>query len=260
MNFIDYKGINFANELSASLHINGFALLKNHPLNPSKIQNMYNHWRHFFESDIQEKNMYSLDKKKYDGFVSTEQSETAKGFDKKDEKEFFHFFIWGKCPDKLRNITSDIFYDFYKFSLILVNHLETKCHKEIRSIMDANESLLRPIYYPSSNSFIRAQEHGDINILTLLPATVEGGLQIKINNTWISAPIDPSILIINSGDMLSEITDNYYPSGIHRVLGSDKKRISLPFFSHPQNDAVLSSRYTASSYKKERFKDLGLIK
>jgi hypothetical protein len=47
---------------------------------------------------------------------------------------------------------------------------------------------------------------------------------------------------------------------INPVGGATKKsRISLPLFLHPRPDVVLSDRYTADSYLKERLKELGVI-
>lgn len=257
MFLIDYNEMYSSFNFSESLHTSGFAILKNHPVNLDLINSVYDKWSYFFESEMDYKNKYIFDEIYHDGFVSQERSETAKGFLNKDEKEFYHVYRWGRCPEYLRNETIKLFEEMYSLATILVKWLNIS---NMDNIIDVNNSLLRPIYYPSTKSFVRAQEHGDINMLTLLPATKESGLQIKINDTWIDAPVDPSFMIINSGDMLSLFTNGYYPSGIHRVLGSNEKRISLPFFSHPYNELNLSEVHTALSFKIERFEDIGLKK
>ena len=257
MFLIDYNDSFSSFHFSESLHTSGFAFLKNHPVNLELVNKMYDKWSYFFYSEIDEKNKYIFDETNHDGFVSQDRSETAKGFSKKDEKEFYDVYNWGRCPEYLRDETIEFFKEMHNLATILVKWLDIS-NKD--NFIDVNNSLLRPIYYPPTKSFVRAQEHGDINILTLLRATKEGGLQIRINNTWIDAPVDPSVMIINSGDMLNLLTNGSYPSGIHRVLGSSGKRISLPFFSHPYDELKLSEIHTALSFKNERFEDIGFKK
>jgi isopenicillin N synthase-like dioxygenase len=64
--------------------------------------------------------------------------------------------------------------------------------------------------------------------------------------------------------MLQEASGHYFPSTTHRVVnpkGSDttKSRISLPLFLHPRPDVVLSDKYTADEYLKERLRELGVV-
>jgi len=112
---------------------------------------------------------------------------------------------------------------------------------------------------------IRAAAHEDINLLTILPAANEPGLQVKTKDgNWLDVPCDFGNLIINIGDMLQEASGGYFPSTTHRVVspeGADtsKARVSLPLFLHPKPEVVLSSRYTADSYLMERLRELGVI-
>ena len=112
---------------------------------------------------------------------------------------------------------------------------------------------------------IRAAAHEDINLLTILPASNEPGLQVKgSDGEWMDVPCDFGTLIINIGDMLQEASRGYYPSTTHRVINptggsAAKSRISLPLFLHPRPDVVLSERHTAHSYLMERLRELGVI-
>ena len=72
-------------------------------------------------------------------------------------------------------------------------------------------------------------------------------------------------LVINTGDMLQECSDGYYPSTIHRVVNPKAKyahlsRYSIPLFIHPRDEVILSKRYSAKKYLDERLKDIGLKK
>jgi isopenicillin N synthase-like dioxygenase len=112
---------------------------------------------------------------------------------------------------------------------------------------------------------IRAAAHEDINLITVLPAANEPGLQVKNKQgEWMDVPSDFGNIIINIGDMLQEASGGYFPSTSHRVInpeGTDKtkSRISLPLFLHPNPEVVLSERHTADSYLMERLRELGVI-
>jgi len=135
-------------------------------------------------------------------------------------------------------------------------------------IADSTQSLLRVLHYPpieqgdAEPGAIRAGAHEDINLITLLPAANEPGLQVKARDgSWLDVPCDFGNLIINIGDMLQEASGGYFPSTTHRVVNpeghdSKKARISLPLFLHPRPEVVLSDRYTAGSYLQERLEEL----
>jgi isopenicillin N synthase-like dioxygenase len=109
---------------------------------------------------------------------------------------------------------------------------------------------------------MRAAPHGDINLLTILPAATEPGLQVLgTDGGWHDVPCDFGLLIVNIGDMLEEASGRYFPSTVHRVLNpvgaaARKSRVSLPLFLHPRKEVVLSERYTVGSYFEERIREL----
>ena len=129
--------------------------------------------------------------------------------------------------------------------------------------MTIRESIcLAPLTGIEDRNAIRAAAHEDINLLTILPAANAPGLQLLTReDKWIDVPGEFNTLIINTGDMLKELSQGYFPSTTHRVLnpdaaGSEKSRISLPLFLQPRNEVVLSDRYTAGSYMQKRLKEL----
>ena len=137
-------------------------------------------------------------------------------------------------------------------------------------IHKSTTNLLRIIHYPPINNIqigesIRAAAHEDINLITILPASNEPGLQVQAKDgSWLDVPCDFGNLIVNIGDMLQEASGHYFPSTTHRVVNPDgadmtKSRISLPLFLHPRPDVVLSERHTAGSYLQERLRELGVI-
>ena len=274
---IDYTADNAAELFVESLRRTGFGVLKNHPIQQSTVKSIYENWQKFFDSE--EKHQFLFDRETQDGFFPISVSETAKGFKKKDIKEYYHYYPWGKCPASLKKQAADYYQSATSLASELLSWVEThspadvaKLYQEPLSnmIKGSEQSLLRILHYPpltgsEEPDAIRAAAHEDINLLTILPAANEPGLQVKgTGNEWIDVPSDFGNLIINIGDMLQEASGGYFPSTTHRVVnpaGADmsKSRISLPLFLPPRPDVVLSERHTADSYLKERLKELGVL-
>ena len=233
--------------------------------------------RLFFNSD--EKTQYTYNKGTQDGFFPQSVSEVAKGFKKKDIKEYYHYYPWGQCPEALKNEIDLYYKDTRSLAAELLNWIEQESPAEISQnyreplsnmISDSDQTLLRILHYPplagnEEPDAIRAAAHEDINLITLLPAANKPGLQVKSKEgEWLDVPSDFGNLIVNIGDMLQEASGGYFPSTTHRVInpeGADitKARISLPLFLHPRPDVVLSNKYTAGSYLTERLRELGVV-
>ncbi|MCD9478424.1 2OG-Fe(II) oxygenase family protein [Photobacterium phosphoreum] len=274
---VDYTAENAKQLFVESLRNTGFGVLKNHPIQQKLVQNIYDNWYKFFNSV--EKSDFHFNVETQDGFFSSEVSETAKGHTQKDIKEYFHYYPWGQCPTELKLEIQQYYQEANELATELLawveeyspNAISAKYSQSLSSMIDgSNKTLLRVLHYPPLDGdeqlgAIRAGAHEDINLLTILPAANEPGLQVLAKDgTWMDVPCDFGNLIINIGDMLQEASDGYFPSTTHRVInpeGADKakSRISLPLFLHPKPDVVLSEKYTAHSYLMERLRELGLI-
>ncbi len=274
---VDYTSKDAAKEFVESLRNTGFGVLKNHPIPQELVESIYENWKAFFYSE--EKHDFFYDKEKQDGFFPAEVSETAKGHTVRDIKEYFHIYPSGRCPAKLEAQIREYYRLANEFAQELLSWVQAEAPEDVRAlfsmdlkdmIKDSEETLLRVLHYPPMTGdeepgAIRAAAHGDINLLTVLPAANEPGLQVQDKDGgWIDVPSDFGNIIINIGDMLQEASGGYFPSTIHRVINptgkaSDKSRISLPLFLHPRPDVVLSERYTAGEYLNERLRELGVI-
>jgi isopenicillin N synthase-like dioxygenase len=274
INFLDN---NVPKLFADSLLSSGFAVLENHPVPQSLIEELYAAWYDFFQSD--EKHSYPFDEKVHDGFVATERSETAKGHTVKDIKEFYHYYLGRRCPESLRALTDKVFLALENLAHQLLTWVEQALPSDVRQqlsmpltnmIDDSTHTLFRIIHYPPlvgdlEPGAIRAAAHEDINLLTLLPAASAKGLQLQLDTgEWVDVPAEPGWMIINVGDMLAECTAGFYRATPHRVINpsceyAKKSRVSSPLFLHPREDVVLSSRHTAASYFDERMRELGLL-
>ncbi len=274
---IDYLAKDAEKQFVESLHQIGFGVLRNHPIDQNLVETIYKEWHKFFSSE--EKYDFKFNVDTQDGFFPSEISETAKGHSVKDIKEYYHVYPWGKIPDSLRTNILKYYELANKFASELLGWIEEHSPAEVAErynvaltemVRDSHKTLLRVLHYPPMNGdeeaeAIRAAAHEDINLLTILPAANEPGLQVlDKDGSWIDVPGDFDNIIINIGDMLQEASGGYFPSTSHRVInpeGTDKtkSRISLPLFQHPRPDVVLSDRYTAHEYLTERLRELGVI-
>ncbi len=276
---VDYQAPDAKQQFVSSLRETGFGVLTNHPIEQHAVQDIYDCWQSWFDLSDADKEAYLYNKGTQDGFFPVRISETAKGHVKKDIKEYFHYYPWGQCPDALRGQLDDYYRSTTAFAAELLSWIEELSPSDVSEgyfeplsnmINGSNQTLLRVLHYPPLDGAeepeaIRAAAHEDINLITILPAANEPGLQVKSKTgEWLDVPSDFGNLIINIGDMLQEASGGYFPSTSHRVInpeGADmrKSRISLPLFLHPRPDVQLSTRHTAKSYLIERLTELGVI-
>jgi len=148
-------------------------------------------------------------------------------------------------------------------------------------------SILRPIhYFPIENpdavpaDAVRAAEHGDINLITLLMGASADGLQVlRRDGKWIPITALPDQLVVNVGDMLERLTNKKLKSTIHRVVNPARQmmntpRYSIPFFMHPRSEMSLAALpgcvdadhpkrwddITAGEFLDQRLREIGLKK
>ena len=271
---VDYTASDAGDRLARSLRETGFAVLANHPIRADRIDEAYALWGGFFASD--RKLNYLRDYEKQDGYFPF-KSEHAKDAQKKDLKEFYHVYPWGRVPEELEAFTRQLYADLTAIGIELLSWLDQLMPDEIsaslsmplQEMMQASQqSLLRILHYPPVSAeedaaAIRAAAHEDINLITLLLAGSQPGLQARDKQgQWHDVPCDPGMITINNGDMLSLATNGYFPSTTHRVINPDDKlnlsRYSMPMFLHPHPDVKLRQDFTAEAFLQERLKEIGL--
>ena len=297
------KKSNFIKEIGKAYENIGFVSIKNYGLTEEEEDDLYKKTKLFFDLPLDKKIKY--EKKELNGqrgYVSFGR-ETAKGFKHHDLKEFWHFGQTLDKNDPLNNEYEPNVYceDIPEFNTIGRNVFETlekagnTILKAIALHLNLNEdyfedkvykgnSILRAIHYPpikeDPGSSVRAAEHGDINLITLLMGASASGLEVKDRSgEWISITAIPRHVVVNIGDMMSRLTNNVLHSSIHRVINPPKEewskpRFSIPFFMHPRSEMSLNclpscislnnpKKYddiTAGDFLKQRIKELRLNK
>ena len=272
---VDYRDPDAGREFVRSLHATGFAVLKNHPIPGELLDSIYRGWGSFFASDEKQDFLFDADNRDgtQQGYHPTEMSETAIGHTVKDLKEYFHVVPGGRIPSDLEHEILHYRDSAFQLGKELVAWLQRYAPQEVTAVISepftemlcSKTSLLRVLHYPpltgrEDASAERAAAHEDINVMTILPVTEQPGLQVKDKQgCWVDVASVRGELVVNSGDMLKELTAGFYPSTTHRVInpvGDDDfanvSRISIPFFLTPRPEVVLSDRYTSASYLEER--------
>lgn len=281
----------------------GFVALSGHFLTDEITNNLYKSVKDFFDLPSEIKESYEIDGLGGQRGYTSFGKESAKGRTEGDLKEFWHFGQDVSNNEKLaaeypKNIQVTEVADFNKNGMEAYKMLEKTAIYVLRAlaiylgldefyfdkyVINGN-SILRPIYYPPIKSepkgAMRAAEHGDINLITLLMGASAAGLEVQTKKgEWIAVTALADQLVVNVGDMLERHTNNKLRSTIHRVVNPpkkdwDKPRYSIPFFTHPISEMKLNclseciseknpkmyDDITAGEFLNERLRELGLLK
>jgi len=296
----------FVQALGEAYNNIGFVAIKNHGLTDQMTEKLYATIQAFFGLSDEIKQKYEVPELAGQRGYIGKGKEHAKGRTTGDLKEFYHVGqdvtdgdpIKSEYPD---NIWPEELPEMETIGLEVYKTLEAAGIKMLQAIaiylgLDENyfdnkvhngNSILRPIhYFPIENpdavpaDAVRAAEHGDINLITLLMGASADGLQVlRKDNKWIPITALPDQIIVNVGDMLSRHTNNKLKSTIHRVVNPPKEqmktsRFSIPFFMHPRSEMDLTvledcideespklyDDITAGQFLHQRLAEIGLKK
>lgn len=259
-------------KFAKSLRETGFAVIKDHDIDMSEIDAMYEVWSKYFADDAKLNDATEMgDPSGYFGY----KSENAKGQTQKDLKEFYHVYQNKDVPDDVAEVTRNFHARMIGLGRTLLGWLDEVTPQEVKDVTsmpyvdmieNSQSHLLRVLHYPPlpdevEQGEVRAAAHGDINLITLLVTGSEPGLQAQdVNGNWHDIPCGTGYINVNAGDMLEQASKGYYPSTIHRVVNPPKKenrsRYSLPLFMHPRPDVRLDHQ-TAGEFLEERLKEIG---
>ncbi|MEQ8243203.1 2-oxoglutarate and iron-dependent oxygenase domain-containing protein [Fulvivirga sp.] len=296
----------FVQKLGEAYNNIGFVAIKNHFLTDELSTKLYDVIKRFFQLEDAKKSKYEIEGLSGQRGYIGKGKEHAKGRKTGDLKEFYHIGqevtdgdpIKSEYPD---NIFPDELPEMKEIGLEVYHRLEKTGIYMLRAIalylgldesyFDAKvkngNSILRPIhYFPIEKpeevpaDAVRAAEHGDINLITLLMGASADGLQVlRRDGKWIPITALPEQLVVNVGDMLERHTNGKLKSTIHRVVNPPRElmgnsRYSIPFFMHPRSDMDLTcldecidsehpkafDDITAGEFLNQRLAEIGLKK
>lgn len=293
----------FVQDLGKAYEDIGFVAVRGHLLHDDTSRILYAQCQQFFGMSQDVKNKYEDPKIAGQRGYTSFGKEHAKGRNVGDLKEFWHFgqMVEGEDPIKSEypdNIFVDELPDFNAYGIKAYKELEETGKHMLRAIalylgldefffddkIKNGNSILRPIHYPpithEPESAVRAAEHEDINLITLLMGASAEGLEVlNKQGEWVGITALPEQLVVNVGDMLQRLTNNKLKSTTHRVVNPPREqwanpRFSIPFFLHPRSDmrldcleSCVTSDYqrhyepiSAGEYLNERLREIGLKK
>ncbi len=280
----------------------GFVAVKNHGVSDQLIANLYEHVQQFFSLPLDQKRNYEIAGLAGQRGYTSFGKEHAKGSEAPDLKEFFQYGQLAgnddqesEYPENVMVSQVDGFNETLATSYRAFEKSGTALMKAIALYLGLEESyfdnfiyngnsILRAIHYPpiteTPKSAIRAEQHEDINLITLLVGASADGLEILTKkNEWVAVTSLPEQIVVNVGDMLQRLTNNQLRSTTHRVVNPRQElwhtsRFSIPFFFHPKGSMSLAcleccvdeqhpkiyEDATAGEYLNERLKEIGLKK
>lgn len=293
----------FVKQLGNAYEQVGFVAVKNHGIPNQLIAELYEYVQQFFALPLSQKLAYEIPGLAGQRGYTSFGREHAKGSDAPDLKEFFQFGQTVENGDEIKeeypdNVQVKEIAAFNTTLLKAYRHFEESGAAMLKAIalylhLEENyfephlvngNSILRCIHYPpittAPKSAIRAEQHEDINLITLLVGASADGLQILTKQgQWVNVTSLPDQIVVNVGDMLQRLTNNKLCSTTHRVINPPPEhwhtsRFSIPFFMHPRGNMSLAclpgcisethpKNYpdaTAGEYLDERLREIGLKK
>ncbi len=296
----------FVKQLGEAYNSIGFVAIRNHYLTDELSAKLYSTIKKFYAQPDQVKQKYEIPGLAGQRGYIGKGKEHAKGRNTGDLKEFYHVGqevldndpIKKEYPD---NVWPTELSEFKEVALEVYKRLEKTGVQMLRAIalylnlpenyfddkVHHGNSILRPIHYfpiedPDSvpADAVRAAEHGDINLITLLMGASADGLQVlRRDGKWIPITALPEQLVVNVGDMLERLTNKKLKSTIHRVVNPPRHlmntpRYSIPFFMHPRSEMNLAALptcvdethpklwedITAGEFLNQRLREIGLKK
>ncbi len=299
----------FVQKLGEAYQNIGFVAIKNHGLSQDLQDRLYGSIKDFFKLPDTIKTNYEKPEIGFQRGYTGKGKEHAKGRNTGDLKEFYHVGqeisripdtdpikseyppnIWPSELPEFQNDANEAYRTLESAGKAMLQAIALSLDLDENYFEDKvahGNSILRQIhYFPIENpdevpaDAVRAAEHGDINLITLLMGASADGLQVlRRDGKWIPITALPDQLVVNVGDMLERLTNKKLKSTIHRVVNPPREkmntsRYSIPFFMHPRSEMDLTclescvdkdhpkqfEDVTAGEFLEERLRELGLRK
>ncbi len=293
----------FVKELGKAFENVGFVAVKNHGISATLIAELYKDVQQFFSLPSEKKKNYEIPGLAGQRGYTSFGKEHAKGSNAPDLKEFFQYGqvvakdhkLKYEYPDnvKVKDVSGfdttifDAYRAFEKSGKHLLQAIALYLGLDenyFDDFVEEGNSIVRAIHYPpittEPKTAIRAEQHEDINLITLLVGASADGLEIlNKDNEWVGVTSLSDQIVVNVGDMLQRLTNNKLKSTTHRVVNPPRElwytsRFSIPFFLHPKSSMSLAALnscidgntgkayedITAGAYLDERLREIGLKK
>ena len=292
----------FVKTVGDALADTGFFAVRNHGVSDELMQRAYEVARTFFHLPPEVKARYHDPAKKGQRGFTGFGKEHAKDSTAPDLKEFWqvgrpdvpddhpvhrHFgpnFWPSEVPDFGKTLV-ELYRQLEKTGGILLQAAAEYLGEPSRQFLEMatdSDTIVRVLWYPPvvanvPAGAVRSAAHEDINLITLLSgATAEGLELLRRDGTWMPVHTGFDTIVVDSGDMLQNVTNGLYKSTTHRVVNpgdSSSERFSMPCFIHARGEVDLGPlpsciartggeakypKITAAAYLEQRLREIGL--
>lgn len=287
----------FVDKLFLGLKDYGFIILTDHTVDQIKVNRAYEMVHEFFSLPVEKKLKYATSFGGQRGYIPF-KTEHAKDQKHPDLKEFWHVGrelsahspykgiypenVWPSEVPAFKQTFLELYDSMDASSRILLEALGIALDVEpgfFESMIHDGNSVLRTIHYPpvkgqDTKNSVRAAAHEDINLITLLVGATDSGLELlDRDGSWLPVQSSPGQIIVDTGDMMSRLTNEVLPATTHRVVNpkdDSSARYSMPYFVHPHSNAMLECLpscvldgvkqppITAGDFLMQRLKEIGL--
>jgi isopenicillin N synthase-like dioxygenase len=288
------------NDLFVGLKDYGFIILVDHTVDTNVIKNGYSAVREFFNLPTEKKLNYICKEGGGQRGYTSFGVEHAKDSQYPDLKEFWHvgrevpeghrfykYYPKNMWPTEVKGFEESLSNLYNSLSMTAITILEALGmaldvpQNYFREMIEEGNSILRPIYYPPvgeapPKGSVRAAAHEDINLITILMGATSSGLELlDRDGTWLPVETKEGQLVVDTGDMMTVLTNGVLPATTHRVVNpgdGNSERFSMPFFVHPHPEVMLEQiasctkdglKYqpiNSHEYLMQRLKEIGLMK
>jgi len=291
----------FIKKLGDAFEDVGFVAVTGHGIPDETIDDLYKNIKTFFSLPVEQKRGLEVAGLAGQRGYTSFGKEHAKQSEAADLKEFFQFGQTVENDESLQsfyppNVEVAVLPSFNPTMLSAYRAFEKAGNALLQAIAlhlgldedyfkthtENGNSILRAIHYPpiteEPENAIRAEQHEDINLITLLVGASAEGLELlNKQNEWVAITAQPGEIVVNVGDMLQRLTNDKLKSTTHRVVNPPREkwsspRYSIPFFLHPKASMSLDclescvettpayESITAGAYLDERLREIGLKK
>ena len=259
----------FIRTVGESLADIGFFAVRNHGVSEVLTKAAYNASKQFFALPTETKAKYAEPKMRgqrgYTGFGK----EHAKDSKAPDLKEFWQVGrpdvaddhpvhreyganVWPAEVQEFQSVLTDLYRALDGLGSVFLQAAAMHLGLPARTFADMaveSDTIVRVLYYPpvgdkAITGAVRSAAHEDINLITLLSGATSEGLELLLRDgTWMPVHTGFDTIVVDSGDMLQNVTNGFYKSTTHRVVNpkdAGAERFSMPCFIHPRREVDLT--------------------
>jgi len=237
----------------------GFFVIKNHGVSEDTVRRTFGISRRFFDLDVSQKSKVGMTSDYPYGYEKAEilsQSLTGEGITP-DPKETYNIKVsdprWPDEPLEFKEIVMEYCNAMWTLTRKILRLFALVLRQSEDFFDDKfptdNMTVFRQLNYPHvapGPDRIRASQHTDYGVLTILAQDNVGGLQVKLpGQEWEDASTPQGCLLVNIGDMMQRWSNDSWRSTLHRVVKkesasqTDNRRQSMVFFVNPGKDVMI---------------------